>query len=53
MIQKRARGYYVFSTEGRLLGGPYQSWFEARRRLDQVEYFRRARLKPGIWERSF
>lgn len=47
MIVKRKNGYYVMSEkkgkDGRRknLGGPYQSRENAKRRLQQVEYFKR------------
>jgi hypothetical protein len=40
MIVKRKEGYFVRSTEGKNLGGPYKSRLEAMRRLRQVEFFK-------------
>jgi hypothetical protein len=41
MIRKTKGGYKVVSHSGRNLGGPYKSKAAARRRLRQVEYFKR------------
>lgn len=40
MIVKRKGGYYVVSENGKNLGGPYPSKEAARKRLNQVEYFK-------------
>jgi hypothetical protein len=46
MIVKRKDGYYVLSEKSRKnLGGPYKTKKEAKKRLQQVEYFKR--LKDG------
>jgi len=42
MIVKRKDGYYVLSEKTRRnLGGPYKTKEEAKKRLQQVEYFKR------------
>jgi hypothetical protein len=42
MIKKVKGGYKVLSeTMGRNLGGPYKTLEEAKRRLRQVEFFKR------------
>jgi len=42
MIIKRKDGYYVLSEKTRRnMGGPYKTREEARKRLQQVEYFKR------------
>jgi hypothetical protein len=42
MIVKRKKGYFVLSEKTRKnLGGPYKSRKEAKKRLQQVEYFKR------------
>jgi len=42
MIVKRKAGYYVLSEKTRRnLGGPYKTKKEAKKRLQQVEYFKR------------
>jgi hypothetical protein len=42
MIQKVKGGYKVVSeTTGRNLGGPYKTLEEAKKRLRQVEFFKR------------
>jgi hypothetical protein len=46
MIVEKPDGFYVISEKtGRNLGGPYPTIVEARKRLRQVEYFKR--LKPS------
>jgi hypothetical protein len=41
MIVKRKKGYYVLSEKSRKnLGGPYKTKKEAKKRLQQVEYFK-------------
>lgn len=42
MIKKVKGGYKVVSkTSGKNLGGPYKTKSEARKRLKQIEYFKR------------
>ena len=42
MIKKVKEGYKVLSEKsGKNLGGPYKSKAEAKRRLQQVEFFKR------------
>ncbi|HXJ16816.1 MAG TPA: hypothetical protein VNM68_06425 [Candidatus Polarisedimenticolia bacterium] len=42
MIKKVKGGYKVLSeTTGRSLGGPYKTLEEAKKRLRQVEFFKR------------
>jgi len=42
MIKKMRGGYQVLSeTTGRNLGGPYKTLEEAKKRLRQVEFFKR------------
>ena len=41
MIVKRKKGYYVVSEKGKNLGGPYKSRDGAKKRLRQVEYFKK------------
>ncbi|HVS90143.1 MAG TPA: hypothetical protein VHF01_18225 [Candidatus Acidoferrum sp.] len=41
MIKKVKGGYQVVSSKGRNLGGPYKSLDEAKKRLRQVEFFKR------------
>jgi hypothetical protein len=41
MIKKVKGGYKVFSTKGKNLGGPYKTLAEAKKRLQQVEFFKR------------
>lgn len=44
MIKKVKGGYKVVSEKsGKNLGGPYKSKAQARKRLRQVEYFKRAK----------
>ena len=41
MIVKRKDGYYVLSEKTRRnMGGPYKTKEEAKKRLQQVEYFK-------------
>lgn len=41
MIRKEGpQKYVVYSEEGKKLGGPYKTKKEARKRLQQVEYFK-------------
>lgn len=41
MIKKVKEGYKVVSEKGKNLGGPYKTQAEAKKRLQQVEYFKR------------
>lgn len=41
VIRKEPDGYYVFSEEGKKLGGPYKTREEAEKRLRQVEFWKR------------
>jgi len=41
MIRKVKEGYKVLSSKGKNLGGPYKTAAEARKRLRQVEFFKR------------
>ncbi len=43
MIRKVKDGYKVVSEKGRNLGGPYKTKDEAKKRLRQVEFFKRHR----------
>ena len=43
MIKKVADGYKVLSEKGKNLGGPYRSKAAAKKRLQQVEFFKRAK----------
>jgi len=40
MISKSGSGYSVKSEKGKNLGGPYKSKKKAKKRLQQVEYFK-------------
>ena len=40
MIKKVKGGYQVFSSLGRDMGGPYKTLAEAKKRLQQVEFFK-------------
>ena len=40
MIKKTKQGYQVTSEKGKNLGGPYKSKAKAKKRLQQVEYFK-------------
>jgi hypothetical protein len=40
MIVKVKGGYEVHSEKGKNLGGPYKSRAQAKKRLQQVEYFK-------------
>lgn len=40
-IVKKKDGYYVESEKGKNLGGPYTSYEKAKKRLRQVEYWKR------------
>lgn len=41
MIKRVGKGYQVLSSKGKNLGGPYKTLEEAKRRLRQVEFFKR------------
>jgi len=41
MILRVRNGYRVVSSKGKNLGGPYKTLPEAKRRLRQVEFFKR------------
>jgi hypothetical protein len=41
MIRKVKAGYKVVSSTGKNLGGPYKTKEEAKKRLRQVEFFKR------------
>jgi hypothetical protein len=41
MIRKSKTGYKVLSEKGKNMGGPYKTLAEAKKRLRQVEYFKR------------
>jgi len=41
MIKKEKDGYRVLSSKGKNLGGPYRTLEEAKKRLRQVEFFKR------------
>jgi len=41
MIRKVKEGYKVLSSKGKNLGGPYKTAAEAKKRLRQVEFFKR------------
>jgi len=43
MIKKTKGRYKVTSEKGKNLGGPYKSKAAAKKRLRQVEYFKRAK----------
>lgn len=41
MIKKTKDGWHVVSEDGsKNLGGPYKTQEEAKKRLDQIEYFK-------------
>jgi hypothetical protein len=40
MITKTGKGYMVKSEKGKNLGGPYKTRDEAKKRLQQVEFFK-------------
>lgn len=40
MIKKTSKGYVVVSHKGKKLGGPYKTREAAKKRLQQVEYFK-------------
>jgi hypothetical protein len=44
MIKKVKGGYQVVSSKGRNLGGPYKKLEEAKKRLRQVEFFKRQKV---------
>jgi hypothetical protein len=41
MIKRVKGGYRVVSSKGKNLGGPYKSLADAKKRLRQVEFFKR------------
>jgi hypothetical protein len=43
MIKKTKSGYKVLSEKGKNLGGPYKSRAAAKKRLQQVEFFKRSK----------
>ena len=47
MIRKTPSGFKVVSHKGKNLGGPYRSRAAARRRLQQVEYFKHRAIVKG------
>jgi hypothetical protein len=48
MIKKVKEGYMVVSEKsGRNLGGPYKTKEEAKKRLQQVEFFKRKNAKAA------
>ena len=51
MIVKAKGGYAVKSHSGKNLGGPYKNKRAARRRLGQIEYFKR--MKHGTNRSSY
>lgn len=48
MIKKVRGGYQVFSSKGRNMGGPYRSLEAAKKRLRQVEFFKRHGQSAGL-----
>lgn len=40
MIKSTPKGYIVVSEKGKKLGGPYKTRAAAKKRLQQVEYFK-------------
>jgi hypothetical protein len=43
MIKKVKAGYKVVSSKGKNLGGPYKTMEAAKKRLRQVEFFKRSK----------
>ena len=43
MIKKVKSSYKVLSSKGKNLGGPYKTLGEAKKRLRQVEFFKRSK----------
>jgi hypothetical protein len=43
MIKKVKAGYKVLSSKGKNLGGRYKTMEEAKKRLRQVEFFKRSK----------
>lgn len=43
VIKKGKAGYRVPSSKGKNLGGPYKTMEEAKKRLRQVEFFKRSK----------
>ncbi|HUJ40382.1 MAG TPA: hypothetical protein VLW54_07535 [Candidatus Acidoferrales bacterium] len=44
MIRKMKGGFRVLSHKGRNMGGPYRTLEEAKKRLRQVEFFKRRKV---------
>jgi hypothetical protein len=44
MIKRVSGGYQVLSSKGKNLGGPYRTLEEAKKRLRQVEFFKRNKV---------
>jgi len=44
MIKKVKSGYRVVSSKGKNLRGPYKTLEEAKKRLRQVEFFKRNKI---------
>jgi uncharacterized protein len=56
IIRKEADGYHVYSEDGsKHLGGPYKSMGEAKKRLEQIDYFKNKGKNSVIYttERRF
>jgi HK97 family phage prohead protease len=56
MIRKEADGYHIYSEDGsKHLGGPYKSLAAAKKRLEQIDYFKQKGQKSMIFtpERRF
>ena len=45
VIRKTKGGFVVKSNSGKNLGGPYPTKTEAKKRLQQVEFFKKAKKK--------
>lgn len=41
MIKKTDKGWCVYSERGKRMGGPYKTKEQAKKRLGQIEYFKR------------
>ena len=52
MIKKVRGGYQVFSSLGRNMGGPYKTVAEAKKRLQQVEFFKHREERKSRRARS-
>ncbi len=48
MIVERKKGWHAISEKGKNLGGPYPSKARARKRLAQVEYFKRKKGRNAM-----